>query len=117
MRDGHIKAEAVLVVPWFYRTYTTPEKSVCRHHWLAIRQGSRVCYAQWEECGPYRTDHYKYVFGNERPMANLNHGTGLEVSPAVRDFLGLRPNGVTDWRFVEVRDVSAGPWRSLFASL
>ena len=62
--------------------------------------------------GPFRTDHFQYVFGNERPKPNLNHGAGLDVSPAVRDYLGLAPTDVTDWQFVEVRDVPPGPWRS-----
>jgi hypothetical protein len=30
----------------------------------------------------------------------------------VRDYLGLGPTDVTDWQFVEVRDVPPGPWRS-----
>ena len=34
------------------------------------------------------------------------------MSPAVRDYLGLQPTDVTDWQFVEVRDVAPGPWRS-----
>ena len=46
-------------------------------------------YAQWEDCGPFRTDHFQYVFQNERPKPNLNRGAGLDVSPAVRDYLGL----------------------------
>lgn len=71
-----------------------------------------MCYAQWEDCGPFRTDHFQYVFGNERPKPNLNHGAGLDVSPAVRDYLGLQPTDVTDWQFVEVKDIPAGPWRS-----
>jgi len=83
--------------------------SVCRDRWIAIRKGNRTCYAQWEDCGPFRTDHFQYVFGNERPKPNLNHGAGLDVSPAVRDYLGLAPTDVTDWQFVEVRDVSSGP--------
>ena len=28
----------------------------------------------------------------------------------MRDFLGLSPIDVTDWKFVEFRDVSPGPW-------
>ena len=43
---------------------------------------------------------------------NLNHGAGLDVSPAVRDYLGLGPMSLTDWQFVEVRDVPPGPWRN-----
>jgi hypothetical protein len=30
----------------------------------------------------------------------------------VRDYLGLAPTDVTDWQFVEVRDVPPGPWRN-----
>ena len=32
--------------------------------------------------------------------------------PAVRDYLGLQSTDVTDWQFVEVRDVPPGPWRT-----
>ena len=109
---GQFKPEAPLVIPWFKQAYTGPGQSVCKGHWIAIRKGNRTCYAQWEDCGPFRTDHFQYVFQNERPKPNLNRGAGLDVSPAVRDYLGLAPTDVTDWQFVEVRDVPAGPWRS-----
>ena len=109
---GQFKPEAPLVIPWFKQAYTGQGQSVCWHRWLAIRKGNRTCFAQWEDCGPFRTDHFQYVFGNERPKPNLNHGAGLDVSPAVRDYLGLQPTDVTDWQFVDVKDVSAGPWRS-----
>jgi hypothetical protein len=45
--------------------------------------------------GPFRTDYWQYVFGNERPKLNLNKGAGLDVSPAVRDYLGLSDTDVT----------------------
>ncbi len=109
---GQFKPEAPMVVPWFRQAVVQQGHSVCKDRWLAIRRGSRVCYAQWEDCGPFRTDHYQYVFQNERPKPNLNHGAGLDVSPAVRDYLGLGPTSVTDWQFVEVRDVPPGPWRN-----
>jgi hypothetical protein len=109
---GQTKPEARLVIPWFKELYSGPGQSVCWHHWVAIRKGNRTCYAQWEDCGPFRTDHFQYVFGNERPKPNLNRGAGLDVSPAVRDYLGLQPTDVTDWQFVDTRDVPAGPWRS-----
>ena len=109
---GQFKPEAPLVIPWFKQAYMGQGQSVCWHHWIAIRKGNRTCYAQWEDCGPFRTDHFQYVFGNERPKPNLNHGAGLDVSPAVRDYLGLQPTDVTDWQFVNTQDVSPGPWRS-----
>lgn len=109
---GQFKPEAPLIIPWFKQAYMGQGQSVCWHHWIAIRKGNRTCYAQWEDCGPFRTDHFQYVFGNERPKPNLNHGAGLDVSPAVRDYLGLQPTDVTDWQFVDVRDVAPGPWRT-----
>jgi len=109
---GQFKPEAPLVIPWFKKAYTGEGQSVCWHRWIAIRKGNRTCYAQWEDCGPFRNDHFQYVFGNERPKPNANHGAGLNVSPAVRDYLGLATTDVTDWQFIEVLDVPPGPWRS-----
>jgi len=108
---GQFKPEAPLVIPWFKEAYRGDGQSVCKDHWIAIRKGNRTCYAQWEDCGPFRTDHFQYVFGNERPKPNANYAAGLDVSPAVRDYLGLQPIDVTDWQFVTVLDVPPGPWR------
>jgi len=108
-REGH-RPEAPRVVPWFKEAYRGPAVSVCKDRWIAIRKGNRVAYAQWEDAGPFRTDHWEYVFGNERPKPNLNRGAGLDVSPAVRDYLGLQDTDVTDWKFVEFEEVPHGPW-------
>jgi len=109
--DGQFKPEVPSVIPWFNQAYAGQGQSVCKDHWIAIRKGNRTCYAQWEDCGPFRTDHFEYVFQSERPRPNANHGAGLNVSPAVRDCLGLAPTDVTDWQFVDVPDVPPGPWR------
>ena len=107
---GTTKPEARKAIPWFKQAFERPGKSVVKGRWLAIKHGSRICYAQWEDCGPFRTDHWQYVFGNEIPRPNLNQGAGLDVSPAVRDYLGMGGKDVCDWKFVEARDVPAGPW-------
>jgi hypothetical protein len=105
-----LKPEVAKVVPWYNETYRGPQKSVCKGRWIAIRYRDRICYAQWEDAGPFRTDHWQYVFGTERPKPNLNKGAGLDVSPAVRDYLGMNDSDVTDWKFVEFDEVPAGPW-------
>ena len=109
---GH-RPEASRVVPWFNEAYQGPGVSVCKDRWIAIRKGNKVAYAQWEDAGPFRTDHWQYVFGNERPKPNLNKGAGLDVSPAVRDYLGLSETDVTDWQFVDFKHVPHGPWSKL----
>lgn len=111
-REGH-RSEAPKVVPWFKEAYRGPGVSVCKGRWVQIRKGNRTVYAQWEDAGPFRTDHWEYVFGNERPKPNLNRGAGLDVSPAVRDYLGLADTDVTDWKFVEFNEVPPGPWAKL----
>ena len=108
-RSGH-KPEASKVIPWFKEAFQGPGKTVLKGRWLAIRFKDRTVYAQWEDCGPFRTDHWQYVFGNERPKPNLNKGAGLDVSPAVRDYLGMADTDVTDWKFVDFSEVPPGPW-------
>ena len=107
---GRHKPEARKVIPWFKDVFEEEGKSVCHDRWIVIRKGTRVCYAQWSDCGPFRTDHWGYVFGNERPQWNLNRGAALDVSPAVRDYLGMGSMDVVDWKFVEFPDVTPGPW-------
>lgn len=108
-KNGH-RPEASRVVPWFKEAYQGPGVSTCKGRWIAIHKGNKTVYAQWEDAGPFRTDHWQYVFGNERPKPNLNKGAGLDVSPAVRDYLGLGDTDVTDWKFVEFSEVPRGPW-------
>jgi len=107
---GRTKPEAAQVIPWFKDGFVRQGQSVCKGRWIAIHCRGRVAYAQWEDCGPFRTDHSNYVFGTERPSANRNGGAGLDISPAVRDYLGMEGTDVADWRFVEVGEVPGGPW-------
>lgn len=108
---GTTKPESRLVIPWFKEAFEKEGQSVCRDRWVAVRnRAGKVGYAQWSDCGPFRTDHWQYVFGNEKPKPNLNKGAGLDVSPALRDFLELGSTDVTDWKFVDAKEVPGGPW-------
>jgi hypothetical protein len=110
MQGGRLKAEAAKLVPWFIEAFRGPDQSVCKGRWLEIRHGLKVCYAQWEDVGPFRTDLAAYVFGDDRPAPNVNHSAGIDVSPAVRDYFGLGSVDLVDWRFVEQAEVPDGPW-------
>lgn len=109
--DWRHKPEASEVIPWFWRDYRGEGLSVCKGRWVAIHIDGRVCYAQWEDVGPFETDHWEYVFRGAEPRDNRNGGAGIDVSPAVRDYLSLRSGERVQWRFVEARDVPPGPWR------
>ena len=99
--DHHTKPEAAVVIPWFKNSFVRDGQSVCKGRWVEIRHGLKVCYAQWEDVGPFQTDHWQYVFGNERPRSNRNRDAGLDVSPAVREYLNLDNVDLCDWKFVD----------------
>lgn len=105
------KPEAPKVIPWWNRRIDKrPGKTCCKGRWIQIVHGRKVCYAQWEDCGPFTTDDWQYVFGNKRPKNNQNNSAGIDVSPAVRDYLGMKSSGTVHWRFIDFSRVPRGPW-------
>jgi hypothetical protein len=110
--DGVHRKEASEVIPWFWQRYRGDNLSVCKGRWLAIHHGGKVCYAQWEDVGPFETDHYQYVFGSEPPRNNFHDSAGIGLSPAVRDFLRISNGIAVEWRFAEDYEVPPGPWKS-----
>jgi len=101
---------------WVPRGWHRPPKdgkqvSACKDRWVEIKNAQgRICFAQWEDVGPLRYDHAEYVFGNERPDTYTR--AGLDVSPAVADYLGIdgKNRAITSWRFVDDEDVLPGAW-------
>jgi len=81
--------------------------SACKGRWLEIKnRAGRVCFAQWEDVGPIRTDDAAYVFGPNRPAASR----GLDISPAVAKYLGVDSSALLSWRFVDDDEVQPGMW-------
>ncbi len=104
------KEEAPKVISWYHDEYKSKYKSVCKGKWLAIKHGDKICYAQWEDCGPFYTNDYEYVFLGKQPKKNRNSNAGIDLSPAVRDFLGVKSGEQVSWKFVDELDVTSGPW-------
>ncbi len=105
------KPEASRVIPWFKRVNPEPGDTVCKGRWVQIYNGSRSCYAQWEDCGPWTTDDWEFVFGTKPPKTTQNGAAGIDLSPAIRDYLGMRSGQKVHWRFVEAAQVPYGPWK------
>lgn len=105
------KPEASRVIPWFARYRPEPGDTVCKGRWVQIFRGGRSCFAQWEDCGPWETEDWNYVFGNKPPRTTQNGGAGIDLSPAIRDYLGLKSGDKVHWRFVESGQVPYGPWK------
>ena len=107
---GMFKPEASELIKWFWAKAKVPGRTVCKDRWLAIHFGHKVCYAQWQDVGPFYSDDSAYVFQHSRPKQNRNGHTGMSVSPAVLDFLDVQEGTKISWKFVEAVDVPHGPW-------
>lgn len=105
------KPEASKVIPWFSKVNPLPGKTVLKGRWIQIFVNQKSCYAQWEDCGPWVTDDWAYVFGNKPPKATENGSAGIDISPAVRDYLVIKSGTKIHWRFVEESQVPYGPWK------
>jgi hypothetical protein len=114
IQKGGPKPEASRVIPWYRRDKEGKYESVCRGMWVQIYYNGKYCFAQWEDCGPFVTDDWRYVFGGARPKNEKNKAAGIDISPAVRDYLGI-PGGMAKvhWRFVDFHLVPGGPWAKI----
>jgi cysteinyl-tRNA synthetase len=112
--SGNHRWNLAAVVPWAKIASIPATDSAVKNHWVKITSGANTCYAQWEDVGPFAEADARYVFGLSRPRTPINGHAGLDVSPAVRDCLhiadGITP---TNWRFVDVAEVPAGPWTAI----
>jgi hypothetical protein len=61
-------------------------------------------------------DDIHYVFGTARPQNPINNNAGLDVSPAVRDYLQLNGIDTVHWQFVPFEEVPEGPWKAIITT-
>jgi hypothetical protein len=81
---------------------------------VQIRWSARSCFAQLQDVGPCGEDDFEFVFGNAALPSNaFGAKAGLDVSPAVRRYLGMNHNNLTYWRFADESDVLEGPWMEI----
>jgi len=108
---GGKKKRLLEYVPWASAS-DDPANSILKNRWIKIQRGDKTVYAQWEDSGPFVYDDWSYVFGSgsEMPANKMNNNAGLDVSPAVRDYLGLEGMGLVSWQFVDENQVPDGPW-------
>ncbi|MFZ1654367.1 MAG: hypothetical protein WBO92_02375 [Candidatus Moraniibacteriota bacterium] len=111
--DGVRRAEAYSVVPWAGVETWGEKESMLKNRWIKIIKGGKVAYAQWEDVGPFEEDDAAYVFGTADPKSETNQHAGLDLSPAVNDYLDLKGVDSVSWQFIEEADVPAGPWKEV----
>lgn len=87
--------------------------SWCKNSWIMIKANGKTVYAQWEDVGPFESDDSDYVFGKSKPKNNFGSKAGLDVSPAVKDYLSLKDVDTCSWKFVSASLVPKGPWKEV----
>jgi uncharacterized protein (TIGR01370 family) len=116
-KHGNQRENLAQIVPWARGVTYGPLESALKNHWVKITFAGKTCYAQWEDVGPFGENDSKYVFGTSRPKNKANQNAGLDVSPAVKDYLGLTGLNPTDWRFFFSEEtVPAGPWSEIITT-
>jgi hypothetical protein len=114
--NGNRRATASTVVPWANTQSWGPTESMCKNHWVRISANGKTAYAQWEDVGPFGENDSSYVFGAAQPSSATNDHAGLDVSPAVHEYLGLGDVSLTDWQFVNAASVPSGPWTQIITT-
>jgi len=109
--DGEQKDGISSYIPWYYKT--DKYLSLCKNRWIKITKDDKTVYAQWEDVGPFYSDDKEYVFGYKQPLNSINNHAGIDLSPAVRDYLLLKDIDTVDWQFVDIQDVPDGPWMEI----
>lgn len=111
--EGGSRKASAKTCPNFSTKLSLRNYSWCKNSWVEITYKNKTAYAQWEDSGPYLENDYPYVFGSKTPSNRTKPRAGLDVSPAVRDYLGLPDVSKTNWRFVGTGRVPTGPWKNI----
>jgi len=109
--NGERKTRAAQTVYWSDEQEWKALESMCKNRWIEITKNNKTAYAQWEDVGPFEENDKQYVFGTSSPKNKINNHAGLDVSPAVRDYLNLSGIDKISWQFVNFDEVPDGPWK------
>ena len=114
--NGNRKADAGKIIYWAADSSWDASQSMLKNQWIKITKNGTDVYAQWEDVGPFGESDSTYVFGSSAPQSGQNSHAGLDLSPAVRDYLHLNGEDNVDWQFVKEKDVPAGPWKKIITT-
>ncbi|MBT4598233.1 hypothetical protein HN784_05325 [bacterium] len=111
--DGNRKKNANEVVFWETQDSLESHQSILKNRWAKIIANDKVAYGQWEDVGPFGEDDEVYVFGKKNPKSQKNDNAGIDLSPAISDYLGLNGKEKVSWQFIEEEAVPKGPWKEI----
>ena len=110
-KNGNKKKD-LSFIPWYQKTF----QSLMKNRWIKIIKDNKAAYAQIEDVGPSLEDDSEYVFGKSKPKNSFGAKAGIDVSPAVKLYLGLKDVDKVDWQFVNSDEVPNGPWKNIITT-
>jgi len=77
----HCEEQVLAWSPWLGEHFPgiALPSSKARHRWVQLRYGDRTTFAQVVDIGPFCIDDDAYVFGTERPRAEIFKGKPCKV--------------------------------------
>ncbi len=88
--------------------------SVLKNRWVEVYAEGKSCFGQWEDVGPFYEDDIMYVFGSvQGPKNTEGEGAGIDLSPAMRDCLGIDGSDKVLWRHLATGGVPPGQLREI----
>jgi hypothetical protein len=103
--EGNRKPSAAVI---YWRDQAKEGRSLVKDRWVEVCRGVVCAYGQVEDAGPFGEDDAAYVFGKAKPQNAQGLKAGIDVSPAIDQYLNLNGSGTVAWRFVDAPP--AGPW-------
>jgi hypothetical protein len=110
-KNGNRRPDVTTLVPWAHTQPWKDGESMLKNRWIKIAKGNMAAYAQWEDVGPFKENDGAYVFGSAAPASKTNKRAGIDLSPALNQYLNLKDIDQVDWQFVDAQDVPDGPWK------
>ena len=101
---------------YWYDLAVLDEMSMVKDRWIKICRDAVCAYGQWEDAGPFGEDDVNYVFGTASPRNKTGVKAGIDVSPALDDYLKINGQAEVIWQFIDEKDVPAGPWRDIITT-
>ncbi len=129
--NGNRRNDATKIL-WYHQV--SKDQSIVKNRWIEVNHKGKICYGQWEDCGPVASDHlecddFAYVFGTAQQPSitptKENFKPALDISPAMSDCLGMdapddlvfgHTDDYTSWRFIDEIDIPNGPWKEIITT-
>lgn len=114
MKDEEANPKVRKAMPAAWLVGATTQESSMKNRWVVVRANGKIGYGQIQDAGPFGEEDVEWVFGSAtKPKSKENSYAGLDVSPALANYLGV--SGVFDAEFaivIDAKDVPPGPWKT-----